>query len=148
MEANTDVAPTSTPSTSDSQTEPEIDNANSVGPASPEQIGYLDPSILKWNLGNWKRLSSEEKEDILFQFWVKTSSDKFPHTMNLILSPHPVTTCALAGFMLLFSEGTSIYKQGVYWTTDEVGRRVDIKLVWSDPSGTSKRWKHQVLGKG
>ena len=137
----------------------EIQNANSSSVLPQEEVACcsLDPSILKWNLENWVHLPREEADKILFQFWMKTSSDKFPFTMNLVLTPHPFTNCALAGFMLLFSEGTSIYKKGVRWITMETAEvgTVKVQLIWWDPVNYSSfsilqnpLLKHKVLGIG
>ena len=125
-------------------------DSSSVVPQEEVLCGSWDRRILKWNLENWAKLSREEKDNILFQFWVKTSSHKFPKTMNLVLKPHPLTNCALAGFMLLFSEGTSIYKKGVRWITMETGEvdTVKTQLIWWDPSNPSNTSKHEVIGMG
>ena len=93
------------------------------------------------------RLSKKEKEDILFQFWVKTSSEKFPFTMNLVLTSYPFTTCSVTGFVLLFSEGMKIHKPGVKWVTLQsrcIGM-VNVQLSWLDPPSKSE---HRVLGTG
>ena len=109
----------------------------------------LDANILTWHPQNWKSLSKAEKDEILFQFWAKTSSETFPFTMNLVLTRYPFAKHALGAFMLLFSEGQKIYKQGVEWKhVDAEDGAVEVKLTWWDPSEKYKLVHHHVVTGG
>ena len=93
----------------------------------------LDENILKWTPENWKVLSINEKEEILFQFWGKTSHKEFPLTMNLLRTRHAFGICAVGAFMLLFSEGMQIRKEGVSWVTlEKKANSVKVELSWCD----------------
>lgn len=140
----TELAAVALGSNSSDRTEAAVFNENTLrilSSLSPSELAgdVLDPSILTWDVKNWETVSKTEKEEILFQFWIKTSSEKFPFTMNLVLTRYPFGNCVLAAFVLLFSEGIKLKKEGVRWKTlEKKDAGAKVELTWWDPSDKNK----------